>query len=88
MHSHNSLYYYTLFIVNICIIIHGYTQIGKIGEILKLKKVFSGIGLPHIPNIRNLNLTDPCVLICLKTKRLSNNSGNSISWKTIYYLDL
>lgn len=50
---------------------------------LKIEYIFSGTGLPHIPNIRNVNLSDPCILIYLKTKRLSTNSANSISWKTI-----
>lgn len=43
---------------------------------------FSGIGLSHGSNIGNLNPSDHCILINLKTIRLSNNSANSISWKT------
>lgn len=49
-----------MFTVSICIITHGY--IGKTGEPLKLNRLFfSGIGLPHTPNIGNLNLSK-CIL--------------------------
>lgn len=49
---------------------------------LKIEWGFSGIQLPHRSNIGNLNLSDHCILIYLKIIRLSNNSTNSISWKT------
>lgn len=58
-------------------------EIGKIGELLRIVFFFfSGIGLSHGSNIGNLNPSDHCILINLKTIRLSNNSANSISWKT------
>lgn len=66
---------------------HGYTQTGKIGELLKWNRLFLDRGLSHILNIGELNFRACLLYINLSgTKRPSNNSTNSIFHRRLYYI--